>query len=147
MASVVFHAFTQANGSPGAPGDGMVRLFRSHRPDYRDGEQSRDFIYVKDVTGVLYFLMNHSSDSGIYNLGTGKARTFLDLATSVFSALNLPLSVEFIDTPADIREKYQYFTQANMAKLRSIGYSKPFYRLETAVEEYVLAYLLVGNKY
>jgi ADP-L-glycero-D-manno-heptose 6-epimerase len=144
MASVVYHAFKQADRRARGHGDGMVRLFRSHNPVYSDGGQLRDFIYVKDVTGVMYFLMNHSSDSGIYNLGTGTARTFLDLAKSVFSALNLPPSIEFIDTPADIRDKYQYFTQANMDKLSSIGYSKPFYPLEAAIEEYVQAYLADG---
>ncbi len=142
MASVVFHAFNQADRRAGGQGSGVVRLFRSHNPAYRDGEQSRDFIYVKDVTDVMYFLMNHPSDSGIYNLGTGKARSFLDLVYAVFSALDLPPSIEFIDTPADIRDKYQYFTEANMAKLRSIGYEKPFYSLESGIEEYVQGYLI-----
>jgi ADP-L-glycero-D-manno-heptose 6-epimerase len=157
MASVAFHAFNQADKRTGGQadrqtggeaerrtggqGDGVVRLFRSHNPDYPDGGQLRDFIYVKDVIDVLYFLMNHPSDPGIYNLGTGKARTFLDLANAVFSALNLPPAIEFIDTPIDIRDKYQYFTEAKMNKLRLIGYSRPFYSLETAVEEYVQGYL------
>jgi ADP-L-glycero-D-manno-heptose 6-epimerase len=149
MASVVFHAFNQADkrNSEMAKwrnserGTGVVRLFRSHNPAYQDGGQLRDFIYVKDVIDVLFFLMNHPSDSGIYNLGTGKARTFLDLADAVFSALNLPPSIEFIDTPVDIRDKYQYFTEAKMDKLRSMGYSKPFYTLEAAVEEYIQGYL------
>jgi ADP-L-glycero-D-manno-heptose 6-epimerase len=132
----------QADKRIGECGNGAVRLFRSHNPDFRDGEQLRDFIYVKDVTDVLYFLMNHPSGSGIYNLGTGKARTFLDLVNAVFTALNLPPSIEFIDTPADIRDKYQYFTEAKMEKLHSIGYSRPFYTLEQAVEEYVQGYLL-----
>ena len=155
MASVVFHAFNQVvkgtsgQGDKGTGGlaDGKVKLFRSHNPDYLDGEQLRDFIYVKDVTDVLYFLMNHPSDSGIYNLGTGKARTFLDLVNAVFSALNLPPSIEFIDTPADIRDKYQYFTQANMTRLRSIGYTKPFFSLETGIEDYVQGYLLPGRRF
>ena len=142
MASVVFHAFNQADSCAGGQGNGVVRLFRSHNPAYRDGEQSRDFIYVKDVTDVMYFLMNHPSNSGIYNLGTGKARSFLDLVYAVFSALDLPPSIEFIDTPADIRDKYQYFTEASMAKLRSIGYEKPFYNLESGIEEYVQGYLI-----
>jgi ADP-L-glycero-D-manno-heptose 6-epimerase len=139
MASVVFHAFNQADGRTGG---GVVRLFRSHNPGYRDGEQLRDFIYVKDVTDVLYFFMQNHASSGIYNLGTGKARTFLDLVSSVFSALNLTPSIEFIDTPADIRDKYQYFTQANMVKLREAGYTKTFYPLEAAVTEYVQGYLV-----
>jgi len=162
MASVVFHAFNQAAGFqllhsstpphrnsatpplPNAP-PGPVRLFRSHRPDYQDGEQLRDFIYVKDVTSVIWFLMNHRKDSGIYNLGTGKARTFLDLATSVFRAMNLEPRIEFIDTPADIRDKYQYFTEARMEKLRSIGYVRPFTELEEGVGEYVREYLQAGR--
>jgi ADP-L-glycero-D-manno-heptose 6-epimerase len=144
MASVVFHAFNQANKRTSGQGDGLVRLFRSHNPEYPDGGQLRDFIYVKDVIDVLFFLMNHPADFGIYNLGTGKARTFLDLANAVFSALNLPPSIKFIDTPIDIRDKYQYFTEAKMGKLRSIGYSKPFYNLEAAVEEYVQGYLKDG---
>jgi ADP-L-glycero-D-manno-heptose 6-epimerase len=155
MASVVFHAFNQvirgtsgqADNETGRKAGGSVRLFRSHNPAYPDGGQLRDFIYVKDVTGVMYFLMNHTGDSGIYNLGTGKARTFLDLANSVFSALGLPPSIDFIDTPIDIRDKYQYFTEANMAKLMSLGYSKPFYTLEAAIEEYVQAYLTVRSNY
>jgi ADP-L-glycero-D-manno-heptose 6-epimerase len=140
MASVVFHAFNQANKiTPGS--DGTVRLFRSHNPVYKDGGQLRDFIYVKDVIDVMWFLMNHPQDSGIYNLGTGQARTFLDLAHAVFSALDIPPSIKFIDTPPDIRDKYQYFTEAKMEKLRSIGYSNSFYALEDAVEEYVQGYL------
>ena len=142
MASVVFHAFNQADKRASGQADGVVRLFRSHNPDYPDGGQLRDFIYVKDVIDVMFFLMNHKKDSGIYNLGTGKARTFFDLANSVFAALNLPPAIAFIDTPIDIRDKYQYFTEAPMEKLRSIGYSRPFYSLETAVEEYVQGYLV-----
>lgn len=134
MASVAFHAFNQA--------DGVVKLFRSHNPAYPDGGQLRDFIYVKDVIDVIWFLMNHKQDSGIYNLGTGKARSFLDLANAVFAAIDKPASIEFIDTPTDIRDKYQYFTQASMAKLRSIGYEKPFYSLEAGIEEYVQGYLM-----
>ena len=122
-----------------------VKLFRSHNPSYKDGEQLRDFIYVKDVIDVLFFLMQHKKDSGIYNLGTGHARTFLDLVNSVFASLNQPSNIEFIDTPADIRDKYQYFTQADMKKLRSIGYSRPFHSLEEGIEEYVQGYLLDQN--
>jgi ADP-L-glycero-D-manno-heptose 6-epimerase len=158
MASVVFHAFNQAEKGNGeiakwrnseiakkntdGHANGTVRLFRSHNPEYPDGGQLRDFIYVKDVIDVIWFLMNHKQNSGIYNLGTGKARTFVDLVNAVFSAINRPPSIEFIDTPADIRDRYQYFTEAKMKKLRSIGYSKPFYSLETAVEEYVQGYLV-----
>jgi ADP-L-glycero-D-manno-heptose 6-epimerase len=153
----VYHAFQQATNTnseiakwrnsetePGkkqADRDGIVTLFRSHNPAYPDGGQLRDFIYVKDVVDVMYYLMNLQGGSGIYNLGTGKARTFLDLVNAVFTALNREPSIRFIDTPADIREKYQYFTEARMEKLRSAGYSRPFYSLESAIEEYVQGYL------
>ncbi len=141
MASVVFHAYNQIRDT------GSVKLFRSHNPDYPDGEQLRDFIYVKDVVDVLYFLMNHQTNSGIYNLGTGKARTFLDLVNSVFTALGEDPSIEFIDTPIDIRDKYQYFTEAAMQKLHSIGYTKPFTPLEDGIREYVQEYLREGSCY
>jgi len=139
MASVVFHAYNQILDP------GSVRLFRSYNPDYPDGGQLRDFIYVKDVVDVIYFLMNHKKDSRIYNLGTGRARTFLDLVNAVFTALSLPSKIEFIDTPADIRDKYQYFTEARMEKLRSIGYANPFFTLEAGIEEYVQGYLLLSS--
>ena len=140
MASVVFHTFNQIEAN------GKMRLFKSHNPNFKDGEQMRDFIYVKDLIEVCVFLMYHRKNSGIYNLGTGKARTFLDLTKSTFNALNLEPNIEFIDTPIDIRDKYQYFTEANMAKLKSIGYEKPFTSLEEAVTDYVQNYL-VGHKY
>jgi len=146
MASVVYHAFQQIQNNPQKGNPASVKLFRSHNPGYKDGEQLRDFIYVKDVIDVIYFLMNQKSGSGIYNLGTGHARTFLDLVRAVFSALNKSPEIEFIDTPTDIREKYQYFTEAKMQKLFSLGYSKPFYSLEKGIEEYVQGYL-VGNTY
>lgn len=136
MASVIFHAFNQINKS------GEVKLFRSHNPDFKDGEQLRDFIYVKDVIDVCLFLMNTRKHSGLYNLGTGKARTFIDLAKATFAALGTPPNISFIDTPADIRDKYQYFTEANMSKLRSIGYEKPFTSLEEGVKDYVQNYLV-----
>ena len=151
MASVVFHAYNQITDGGWRMSDhppsairrpSSVRLFRSHNPAYHDGEQLRDFIYVKDVADVIWFLMNHKKDSGIYNLGSGKARTFLDLVNAVFSSLNLPSHIEFIDTPEDIRDKYQYFTRANMQKLLSIGYDRSFHSLETGIEEYVQGYLL-----
>jgi ADP-L-glycero-D-manno-heptose 6-epimerase len=121
--------------------EGKVKLFRSHRPGYQDGKQLRDFIYVKDVVDALFFMFEHRKDPGIYNLGTGQARTFLDLVNSVFHSLDLVPNIEFIDTPADIRDKYQYFTEAKMDKLRKAGYTKPFHSLEHSITEYVQAYL------
>lgn len=140
MASVIFHAYRQIKET------GRVKLFKSHKPEYNDGMQLRDFIYVKDVASVMYFLMTYREQSGIYNLGTGKARAFLDLARGTFKALNLEPAIDFIDTPEDIRDKYQYFTEANMSKLHSIGYSEPFYTLEEGIEEYVQGFL-VKNRY
>jgi ADP-L-glycero-D-manno-heptose 6-epimerase len=136
MASVIWHAFRQISET------GKMKLFRSHKAEYEDGKQLRDFIYVKDVVDVLYFLMNHRVDSGIYNLGTGEARTFLDLATATFNAMDTKPQIEFIDTPVDIRDKYQYFTEAKMNKLIKAGYSEPFYSLEEGIEEYVNEFLL-----
>jgi len=135
MASVIFHSFNQIKTT------GKINLFRSHKKGYNDGEQKRDFIYVKDVVNVLYFLMNDRKNSGIYNLGTGKARTFIDLANSTFLAMNIKPNIEFIDTPIDIRDKYQYFTEAKMEKLKSIGYNIPFASLEDAINDYVNNYL------
>ncbi len=136
MASVVFHAFNQISSTGG------MKLFRSHRPDYKDGEQLRDFVYVKDVCNVCLFLMEHRRNSGLYNLGSGRARTFLDLVRATFKAMGRPEHITFVDTPADIRDKYQYFTEARMEKLRGIGYDKPFHSLEDGVEDYVKGYLL-----
>jgi ADP-L-glycero-D-manno-heptose 6-epimerase len=141
MASVVFHSFNQIVA------DGKVKLFRSHRPDFTDGGQSRDFIYVKDVVDVIVFLLKTQAASGIYNLGTGQARSFLDLVKAVFKALNKEENIEFIDTPIDIRDKYQYFTEANMKKLRDLGYDKPFTSLEDGVYDYAANYLLKNENY
>jgi ADP-L-glycero-D-manno-heptose 6-epimerase len=105
----------------------------------------RDFVFVKDVVDVLYFLMHHRKDSGIYNLGSGTARTFLDLTKSVFKALNITENISFIDTPEDIRDKYQYYTQADMSKLRNIGYFKEFTTLENGVDDYVKNYLMTNR--
>ena len=136
MASVIWHSFNQIRKT------GKMKLFRSHNPDYKDGEQMRDFVYVKDVADVCFFLMHHRQNSGIYNLGSGKARTFLDLTRAVFKSLNTPESIEYIDTPVDIRDKYQYFTEAKMEKLKNIGYSKPFHSLEEGTTDYVQNYLM-----
>lgn len=136
MASVIFHAFHQIQAN------GNLRLFRSHRPDYRDGEQRRDFIYVRDVVAVIRFLLDNQPQSAIYNLGTGESRTFLDLGRAVFTALGREPEIEFVDTPIDIRDKYQYFTEATMAKLRAAGYVDPFWSLEDGVRDYVQNFLV-----
>ena len=140
MASVIMHAFNQIQET------GAMKLFQSHNPDYKDGEQLRDFVYVKDVVEVLYFLMHHRKNSGIYNLGTGKADTFLNLVKSTFKALHKEENISFVPTPEDIRDKYQYFTEANMSKLKSIGYQRPFMTLAKGVEDYVKNHL-VEKKY
>jgi len=136
MASVVFHAFNQIAAT------GSMKLFRSHRPDYTDGGQMRDFIYVKDLTEVCVFLMHHRKNSGLYNLGSGQARTFLDLARGTFAAMEKAPQITFIDTPEDIRDTYQYFTEAEMHKLRSIGFHREFHTLEEGIADYVGNYLL-----
>ncbi|MFA7274579.1 MAG: ADP-glyceromanno-heptose 6-epimerase [Crocinitomicaceae bacterium] len=141
MASVIFHTFHQINEK------GSMRLFRSHNPNYKDGEQLRDFIYVKDVVEVCLFLMTEEPQNGIYNLGTGKARTFLDLATNTFQALDKDANISYVDTPEDIRDKYQYFTEADMSKLLGEGYNKGFHTLEEGVEDYVKNYLVTGKYY
>ena len=140
MASVIFHAFGQISKN------GSMKLFRSHNPDYTNGGQLRDFVYVKDVVDVCLFLMEHKPKSGIYNLGSGKARTFLDLAKNTFKSLGKEEHIEFIDTPEDIRDKYQYFTEADMSKLKNAGYSKEFHSLEEGVTDYVQNYL-IGKDY
>lgn len=139
MASVVYHAFHQIRQT------GMLRLFRSHNPAYADGGQMRDFVYVKDLARVILFLMNHRKDSGIYNLGTGQARPFSELAAATFQAMGLAPVIDFVDTPADIRDKYQYFTEADMRKLRAIGYQAPFMDVKTGVNDYVTRYLTPGK--
>ncbi len=136
MASVIFHAFNQIQET------GEMKLFRSHLPEYKNGEQSRDFVYVKDVVSVLLFLFETRKKSGLYNLGTGKARTFYDLAANTFRALGKEPNISFVDTPKDIRDKYQYFTEANMSKLLKAGYDKDFYSLEDGIQDYVQNYLV-----
>jgi len=135
MASVVFHTFHQIQKTGG------MKLFRSHNEAYKDGEQLRDFIYVKDVVSILLFLKENQVSSGLYNSGTGIARSFHDLASLTFQALDLKPNISFIDTPLDIRDKYQYFTEASMQKLIAAGYSKSFYTLEEGVSDYVKNYL------
>ena len=135
MASVILHTFNQIEKTGG------MKLFRSHHKDYKDGEQLRDFIYVKDVVSIIEFMYKGSITSGLYNVGTGEARTFYDLAKLTFLALNKEPNISFIDTPEDIRNKYQYFTEADMTKLKEQGYNSPFHTLEEGVEDYVKNYL------
>lgn len=139
MASVIYHAFKQVSET------GRMKLFRSHHPDYMDGEQLRDFIYVKDVVDVLLFFMKEDAPCGIYNLGTGTARTFNDLVRSVFNAMGKEEHIVYIDTPEDIRDTYQYFTEAEMEKLRSAGYDQPFHSLEEGIQDYVTNFLMHGK--
>jgi ADP-L-glycero-D-manno-heptose 6-epimerase len=141
MASVIFHSFKQVQDS------GMVRLFKSHRADFKDGQQLRDFIYVKDVVKVCFWLMEKQPRSAIYNLGTGTARTFNDLVKSTYAGMDLDPNIQYIDMPEDIRDKYQYFTEANMKKLRDVGYTDEFYSLEKGVDDYVRNYLSKDKYY
>lgn len=146
MASVIWHSFNQIKK------DGVVKLFKSHKEGFADGEQLRDFIYVKDVVSVIGWIM-HSihhqqwtvANNGLYNLGTGTARSFNDLVKATFAGLDLAPNIVFIDMPEDIRDKYQYFTEANMKKLQDAGYNKPFYSLEAGVNDYVRGYLRTGQ--
>ena len=135
MASVIFHTARQIKET------GKMKLFRSHREDIEHGHQKRDFVYVKDVVDVCYWLYRNQPDSGLFNVGSGEARTFLDLATNTFRAMDREPDIEFIDTPEDIRNTYQYFTEAEMDKLRAAGYEKPFHSLEEGIEDYVGHYL------
>lgn len=141
MASVIFHSFNQVRKT------GKVKLFKSHRPDFKDGQQLRDFIYVEDVAKVCQWLMNNAAPSGLYNVGTGKARSFEDLAKATFAAMGKEPVIEYIDMPEDIRDKYQYFTEANMSKLQKAGYTDKFCSLEEGVADYVRNYLLPGSYY
>ncbi|MEM6344195.1 MAG: ADP-glyceromanno-heptose 6-epimerase [Bacteroidota bacterium] len=141
MASVVYHTYKQISET------GKMKLFRSHREDFADGEQKRDFIYVQDLAQVIRFLMKRQPDSGLYNLGTGQARTFNDLVKNVFSSLLLEPKIEYIDTPADIRDAYQYFTEADMSKFRATGYRSPFLSLEEGVQKYVQQFLSLRKYY
>ncbi len=143
MASVIFHSFNQVKKT------GFVKLFKSHKKAFKDGEQLRDFIYVKDIVKVCCWLMkdHNKIPPSIYNLGTGKARSFIDLVTATFSALDLETNIEFIDMPTDLRETYQYFTEATMDKLAAAGYKDKFYTLEEGVADYVRNYLSLNNFY
>jgi len=135
MASVVFHTFNQIQKT------GKMNLFQSHRPDFENGEQKRDFIYVKDVVSLMKFWYSGKGGNGIFNVGSGQARSFNDLASAVFHALDLTPKIEYIPTPEDIRDKYQYYTKASMQRTRDAGYQDPFTTLEDGVRDYVKHYL------
>ncbi len=141
MTSVVFKAFHQIGEK------GTVQLFQSHRPDYLDGEQLRDFIYVRDCTSIMAWMLEKPEVSGLFNVGTGTARSFKDLATATFSALGRQPEINYIPMPETLRDKYQYYTCAEMAKLHSAGYNKTFTSLEEGVKEYVQHYLAASNPY
>jgi len=138
MASVIFHAYHQINQT------GAMKLFRSHKEEYKDGQQMRDFVYVKDVCEVISFLMHRRKDSGLYNLGCGQARSFYDLVSNVFKAMGKEEKIAYIDIPEDIRDTYQYFTEAPMNKLIHLGYDKGFRSLEEGIRDYVTNYLGKG---
>lgn len=140
MASAIWHIFQQVKGC------GRVELFRSHKPGIADGEQQRDFIYVKDVVDVCAYFITQQPSNGIYNLGTGQTNSFKDLAGYVFEAMKQKPVIRFVDTPEPIRDKYQYFTEARIGKLRGTGYNKPFSTLKQGIADYVNNYL-EKNKY
>ena len=140
MASVIFKAFNQIRNT------GKVKLFKSHHPDYDDGQQLRDFVYVKDALSVVQFLLENPNVNGIYNLGTGKARSFKDLVLATFKAMNIAPNIEYIDMPKSIQDRYQYFTEAQMGKLVSCGYTRPFIGLEDGILDYVQNYLMKDLK-
>jgi ADP-L-glycero-D-manno-heptose 6-epimerase len=139
MRSFVLKAFEQINAI------GKVRLFKSHRPDYKDGEQKRDFLYIKDAVDMTLFFFDNPKTAGIYNLGAGVARTWNDLAKAVFAAMDKKPNIEYIDMPDSVRNQYQYFTEADISKLRSAGYKKPITPLESAVKDYVQNYPQKGR--
>lgn len=136
MASVIFHSFNKINET------GEMGLFKSYKEGYEDGGQLRDFVYVKDICKVVKFMIEHEEVSGLFNLGTGQARSFYDLAASTFKAMGLEPNIKYIEMPESLRAKYQYYTQANMEKLRSVGYTDDFYSLEDGAKDYVQNYLM-----
>jgi ADP-L-glycero-D-manno-heptose 6-epimerase len=140
MRSVVHKSFAQVRD------EGCIRLFRSHRPDYRDGEQKRDFLYVKDAVAMTLHLAACPAASGLYNIGSGVAHTWIDLAEAIFAAMGMPPRIEFIDMPPELREKYQYFTLANIDRLRSTGYTDAVTPLRDAVRDYVVNHLRTGAR-
>ena len=141
MASVILHTHKQINET------GAMELFQSHNPEYKDGEQMRDFVYVWDLANVMFWMRNNLPENGLYNMGSGEARTFLDLVKATFKSMDKKPNISFIPTPEDIRDSYQYFTEADMSKLKDEGYLHPFHTLEQGVEDYVKKYLSTGSYY
>jgi len=139
MRSFVVKAFEQINEK------GKVSLFKSYRPEYKDGEQKRDFLYIKDAVAMTLFFLDNPAVNGLFNVGTGNARTWNDLVKAVFAAMDKPIDIEYIDMPDSIRNQYQYFTQAEVTKIRNAGYTKPITSLENAVKDYVKHYLVLGK--
>jgi ADP-L-glycero-D-manno-heptose 6-epimerase len=139
MRSLVCKSYAQALKT------GVIQLFKSYRPEYRDGEQRRDFLYVKDAVAMTLYLAANPTANGIFNIGAGVARTWNELARAVFAALGREPRIEYIDMPVSIRDKYQYFTQADIGKLRAAGYGQPITSLEDAVRDYVVNYLVPGR--
>jgi ADP-L-glycero-D-manno-heptose 6-epimerase len=141
MASVVFHSFNQFKAQ------GHVKLFKSHLSGYDDGMQLRDFVYVKDAAAVVVHFLTNLAESGIYNIGTGQARAFKDLASAVMTSLGEAPNITYIDMPEDLRGRYQYFTEASMAKLADAGFTAKFHTLEEGVMDYVQNYLMQDDAY
>ncbi len=141
MASMVYHSYNQAQET------GQVKLFKSYKDGYKDGYQLRDFVYIKDVVKVINFFIENRNKSGIYNLGTGKARSFYDLADNTMKSMEKKSNIKFVDMPEDLRGRYQYYTQAKMDKLKKIGYNEKFYSLEEGIYDYVTQYLMNEDKY
>jgi ADP-L-glycero-D-manno-heptose 6-epimerase len=141
MRSVIARNFAEVRG--GTP----MRLFRSYKSEYPDGGQKRDFIYVRDCVDVILWFLENPNMSGLYNLGTGQARTWMDLSSALYAALGRPTHVEIIDMPIELQSKYQYFTQAKMDRLRAAGYARPFTSLENGVLDYVEQYLTQADPY
>jgi ADP-L-glycero-D-manno-heptose 6-epimerase len=136
MRSVVHKAFEQVRDT------GKVKLFKSYKPEYKDGEQKRDFVYVKDAVDMTLFFLENADINGLFNIGTGNAQTWVELVTALFNAMDKPVNIEFSEMPEDIREKYQYFTQANLNKIRKAGYGKAIMNVNEGVTDYVKNYLL-----
>lgn len=138
MASMIFHGFNQIKA------DGEIRLFKSCNPDYEDGGQLRDFVYVKDICSVIWWMLQNDQVNGLFNLGTGNAQSFQELAEATFRALNLEPNIRYIDMPEQLKSKYQYYTRAEMNKLREAGYDKPFMNLDAGAKDYVCEHLERG---